>query len=79
MQRAFTADRYFQMQSYEAVKQAYQVHFPDAAAVPNKSTIFRLVNRFRETGSTNDKRRTVSTNTFKWVEFCVQHAGRHIR
>jgi hypothetical protein len=27
------------MQSYAAVKQAYQVHFPDAA-VPNKSAIF---------------------------------------
>jgi hypothetical protein len=34
------------MQSHETVKQVYQVHFPDAT-LPNKSTIFRLLNQRR--------------------------------
>jgi hypothetical protein len=50
----FIVEHYFQMQSFEAVELDYQVHLPDAA-VPNKSTNYRLVNRFRETGSINEK------------------------
>jgi hypothetical protein len=50
MQRVFIVEHYFRTQSYEAVKHAYQARFPDAA-VPNKSTIFRLVNRLLETRS----------------------------
>jgi hypothetical protein len=46
VQCVFIVEHYFQTQSYEAVKQAYQVHCPDAA-VPNKSTVFRLENQQR--------------------------------
>jgi hypothetical protein len=35
MQRVFIVEHYFRTQWYEAAKQAYQVHFPDAA-VPSK-------------------------------------------
>jgi transposase len=34
-----------------------EIYFPDSV-VPNKSTIQRLVERFRETGSTGEKRRS---------------------
>jgi hypothetical protein len=46
MQRVFIVERYFRPQSYEAFKQAYQVHFPDAA-VPNKATMFWLLDQWR--------------------------------
>jgi hypothetical protein len=51
LQRVLIVEHYFRTQSYEAVKQSYQVHFPDAA-VPSKTTIFQHVNRFHGTGST---------------------------
>jgi hypothetical protein len=43
MQRVFIVEHYFRTQSYGAVKQAYQMHFYDAAE-PDSSTMFRLVN-----------------------------------
>jgi hypothetical protein len=46
VQRVFIVEHYFRTQSYEAVKQSYQVNFPDAA-VPNKSTISGLKNQWR--------------------------------
>jgi hypothetical protein len=55
VQRVFIVEHYFRTQSYEAVKHAYQVHFPDAA-VPNKSTIFCLDSCLRETWWASDKR-----------------------
>jgi hypothetical protein len=45
VQCVFTVKHYFQMQLYEADKQVYQVHFPDAA-VPNKSVILLLDNQW---------------------------------
>jgi hypothetical protein len=41
VQRVLVAKYYFRKQWFEAVK---QVNFPDSA-IPNKPTIFRLVNR----------------------------------
>jgi ATP-dependent Clp protease adapter protein ClpS len=41
MQHVFIVEHYFRKQLYEAVEQAYQVHF-SGAAVPNKSTIFPI-------------------------------------
>jgi hypothetical protein len=45
-QYVFIAEHHFRVLSLEAVKQEYQVHFPDAAVL-KKSTIFRHVNQRR--------------------------------
>jgi hypothetical protein len=56
-------ERCSQTQSYEAVRQAYQVHFP-GDAVPSKSTIFYLL-----INSTTLCR--ASMNMLKWIELCL--------
>jgi hypothetical protein len=57
MRPVFSFQQYFPTLSYETAKQAYRAHFSDAA-LPNKSTVFRFVNRFNEIGATNYKRRS---------------------
>jgi transposase len=54
-QRVFILEYYFSTRSYAECQNAFRNSFPDSA-VPNKSTIQRLVERFRETGSTGQKR-----------------------
>jgi hypothetical protein len=44
VQRVFIVEHYFRMKSYEAVQQAYQLHFTDAA-VPKKTNVLPLVNQ----------------------------------
>lgn len=74
----FIVQLHFRKQSYEAAKHTYQVQFPDAA-VPNKSTRFRNVNRFRKTVSTGDKRRagcimsTTGRRTFSKLKTAILH------
>jgi hypothetical protein len=64
LQSLFIVKHCFRTQPYEAVKQAYQMHFPDAA-VPNKSNIFDLLFN----GVTLHR---ISTNMLKLVELCLQ-------
>jgi hypothetical protein len=56
-QRVFILEHYFSTRSYAGCQNAFRNSFPDSV-VPNKSTIQRLVERFRETGSTGEKRRS---------------------
>jgi hypothetical protein len=56
-QRAFIFERYFSTRLYAKCQNAFRNSFPDCV-VPNKSTIQRLVERFRETGSTGEKSRS---------------------
>jgi transposase len=56
-QRVFILEHYFSTRSYAECQNAFRNSFPDSA-VPNKSTIQRLVERFRETGSIGEKRRS---------------------
>jgi hypothetical protein len=54
-QLVFILEHYFSARSYAECQNAFRNAFPDSV-VPNKSKIQRLVERFRETGSTGEKR-----------------------
>jgi transposase len=56
-QRVFILEHYFSTRSCAECQNAFRNSFPDSV-VPNKSTIQRLVERFRETRSTGEKRRS---------------------
>jgi transposase len=56
-QRAFIHQHYFSNRSYAEYQNAFRNSFPDSLE-PNKSTVQRLVERFRETWSTGEKRRS---------------------
>jgi hypothetical protein len=56
-QRVFILEHYFSTRSYAECQNAFRNYFPDTL-VPNKSTIQRLVERFRETGRIGEKRRS---------------------
>jgi transposase len=56
-QRVFIPEHYFSTRSYAECQNVFRNYFPDSV-VWNKSTIQRLVERFRETGSTGEKRRS---------------------
>jgi transposase len=56
-QRIFILEHYFSTRSYAECQNAFRNSFPDSV-VPNKSSIQRLVERFRESGSIGEKRRS---------------------
>jgi transposase len=56
-QRVFILEHYVCTRSYAECQNAFRNSFPDSE-VPNKSTIQRLVERFRETVSIGEKRRS---------------------
>jgi hypothetical protein len=60
----FILEHYFATKSFAAVREAFRNAYSDKA-VPNKTTIHRLVTTFRDTGSVCDRknvrRRTVLT------------------
>lgn len=56
-ERVFIIESYFAYKSYERVKDEFRLKFPNSA-VPNNTTITRLINKFRETGSVQDRKST---------------------
>jgi transposase len=56
-QRVFILEHYFSTRSYAECQNAFRNSFPDSEVL-NKSTIQRLVEIFRETGSIGEKRRS---------------------
>jgi hypothetical protein len=50
VQRVFIVEHYLASRSYLTCQNEFRDTFPDSP-VPNKSTVSRLVNRFRDTGS----------------------------
>jgi hypothetical protein len=50
VQRVFIEEHYLASRSYLTCQNEFRDTFPDSL-VPNKSTVSRLVNRFRDTGS----------------------------
>jgi transposase len=56
-QCVFILEHYFSTRSYTEYQNEFRNSFPDSA-MPNKSTIQRFVDRFRETWSTGEKRRS---------------------
>ena len=56
-ERVFIIESYFAYKSYKRVKDKFRLKFPNSA-VPNNTTITRLINKFRETGSVQDRKST---------------------
>lgn len=56
-ERVFIVEQYLSTRSYVHVVNEFRKKYPDAA-VPNNSTITRLIARFRECGSVADRKRT---------------------
>jgi hypothetical protein len=56
VQRVFIVEHYLASRSYLTCQNEFRDTFHDSP-VPNKSTISRLVNRFRDTGSVQDRNR----------------------
>jgi transposase len=50
-------EHYFPTHSYAGVADEFRQEYPDSA-VPNNSTITRIINRFRECGSVSDRKRS---------------------
>jgi Fe2+ or Zn2+ uptake regulation protein len=57
VQRVFIVEHYLASRSYLTCENEFRDTFPDSP-VPNKPTIYRLVNRFRDTGSVQDRNRS---------------------
>jgi hypothetical protein len=57
VQRVFIVQHYLASRSYLTCQNEFRDTFP-YSPVPNKSTISRLVNRFRDTGSVQDRNRS---------------------
>jgi hypothetical protein len=57
VQRVFIVEHYLASCSYLTCQNAFRVTFPDSP-VPNKNTLSHLVNRFRDTGSVQDRNRS---------------------
>jgi transposase len=57
VQRVFIVEHYLASRSYLTCQNEFKDTFPDSP-VPNKSTVSRLVNRFRDTGSVQDRNRS---------------------
>ncbi|KAJ8874175.1 hypothetical protein PR048_025017 [Dryococelus australis] len=55
--RVFIVEHYFATRSYARVADEFRLRYPDTT-VPNNATITRLSNRFRESGSAADKKRS---------------------
>jgi isocitrate lyase len=57
VQRLFIVEHYLASRSYLTCQNEFRDTFPDSS-VPNKSTIPRLVNRFRDTERVQDRNRS---------------------
>jgi hypothetical protein len=75
VQRVFIVEHYLASRSYITCQNELMDTFPDSP-VPNKSTISRLVNRFRDTGSVQDRNRS---NIRKRVNACIAERGEHFQ
>lgn len=56
-QRIVLLEAYFECKSYERCKDVWRNKYPNSA-IPSKDTLYRLVRRFRNTGSVEDKHRS---------------------
>jgi hypothetical protein len=74
VQRVFIVEHYLASRSYLTYQKEFRDTFPDSP-VPNKSTISRLVNRFRDTGTL----RRVASNMRKRVNACIAERGGHFQ
>jgi hypothetical protein len=74
VERVFIVEHYLVSRSYLTCQNEFRDTFPDSP-VPNKSTISRLVNRFRNTGTLH----RVTSNMRKRVNACIVKHGGHFQ
>jgi hypothetical protein len=74
VQRVFIVEHCLASRSYLTCHSEFRDTFPDSP-VPNKSTISRLVNRFRDTGTLH----RVASNSRKRVNACIAERGGHFQ
>jgi hypothetical protein len=74
VQRVFIVQHCLVSRSYLTFQNEFKDTFPDST-VPNKSTISRLVNRFRDTGTLH----RVASNIKKRVNACIAERGGHFQ
>jgi hypothetical protein len=79
-QSVFILEHYFSTRSYAECQNAFRNSFPNSV-VPNKSTVQRLVERFRETGSIGEKRRSgrpsvLSNDSLEDIRACLLQSPR---
>jgi hypothetical protein len=72
VQRVFIVEHYLASSSYLTSQNEFRDIFPDSP-VPNKSTISRKVNRFRDTGTLH----RVASDMRKRVNACIAARGGH--
>jgi hypothetical protein len=74
VQRVFIVEHYMASRSYLTCQNEFRDTFPDSR-VPNKSTLSRLVNRFRDTGTLQ----RVASDMRKRVNACIAERGGHFQ
>jgi hypothetical protein len=74
VQRVFIVEHCLTSRSYLTCQNEFRDTFPDSP-VPNKSTVYRLVNRFGDTGTPH----WVASNMRKRVNACVAERGGHFQ
>jgi hypothetical protein len=74
VQRVLIVEYYLASRSYLTCQNEFRDTFPDYP-VPNKSTISRLANRFRDTGTLH----RAASNTRKSVNACIAERGGHFQ
>jgi hypothetical protein len=74
VQRVFIVEHYLASRSDLTCQNEFRDTFPDSP-VPNKSTISRLVNPFRDTGTLH----RVASNMRKRVNACIAERGGHFQ
>jgi hypothetical protein len=78
VQPVFIVEHYLASRSYLTCQNEFRDTFLDSP-VPNKPTVSRLVNRFSDTGSEQDRNRSVASNVRKRVKACVAERGGHFQ
>jgi hypothetical protein len=74
VQRVSIVEHYLASRSYLTCQNEFRDTFHDSP-VPNKSTVSRLVNRFRDTGTLH----RVASNMKKRVNVCIAERGGHFQ
>jgi hypothetical protein len=75
-QQVFIVEHYLASRSYLTCQNEFTDTFPDSP-VSNKSTIPRLVNRFCDTGSVQERNHSVTLDMRKRVNACIAERGGH--
>jgi hypothetical protein len=74
VQRVFIVENCLASRSYLTCQNEFRDTFPDSP-VPNKATISRLVNRFRDTETLH----RVASNMRKRINACIAERGGHFQ